>query len=202
MKFLLLFILLSVIPLKAQTIKVLPCADSGASCVETLTAQAVANSDSIKLIDSTIKLARRKGWTQYIDVSAIDPITLSLQVVRNLLGGGERQKRKIEIKSFELAKQKETSVLRDSIFGQLIIREAAEKRLYDAANAKESHLRRVSLYETSYKFGDGDTATLLQFWQQTDVLTSAIDAARSDEANARRKLLFIVFPEFAETKQK
>ena len=58
--------------LKAQNDE-LPFFDSFEICVEKLTAQAVANSEEIKVIDATIKLARRKGWTQYIDVSAIDP---------------------------------------------------------------------------------------------------------------------------------
>ncbi len=67
----LLFLLMLTIPIHAQTNNDLPCFDTSEKCVETLTAQAVANSAEIKVLDETIKLARRKGWTQYIDVSAI-----------------------------------------------------------------------------------------------------------------------------------
>lgn len=74
MKYLWLFILLLTIPARAQTIEVLPCENSFETCVETLTAQAVENSQSIKLLDDTIKLAKRRGWTSYIDVSALNPV--------------------------------------------------------------------------------------------------------------------------------
>ncbi len=84
MKYLLLFILLLATGmLKAQTIEVLPCENSMTTCIETLTAQAVENSQSIKLLDETIKLARRRGWTNYIDVSALNPLILSLQLIRS-----------------------------------------------------------------------------------------------------------------------
>ncbi len=85
--------------LKAQND--LPCFDSSERCVVALTAQSVANSEEIKVLDATIKLARRKGWTQYIDVSAIDPLTLSVQILRNIFGGGERQQRKLSIAQIE-----------------------------------------------------------------------------------------------------
>jgi hypothetical protein len=53
------------------------------------------------------KLAKRKGWTQYIDVSAIDPLTLSVQILRNIHGGGERLTRKLTIAQLELRRNED-----------------------------------------------------------------------------------------------
>lgn len=75
-KLLLLFLLTLTIQIHAQND--LPCFDPSETCVDKLTAEAVANSEEIKVIDQTIKLAKRKGWTQYIDVTAISSLRLSV----------------------------------------------------------------------------------------------------------------------------
>lgn len=202
MKFLLLCILSLMIPANAQENK-LPCENSSVECVEILTSQAVGSSDEIKLIDETLKLAKRKGWTQYIDVSAIDPITLSIQVVRNLLGGGERQERKLKLKSLELAKVEKASVIRLQIETLLFSLETIEKRRTAQVSLKESHLKRVSLYEVSYRFGDGATETMLLLWQTSDEINQSIGKLDDDRSETRRKLHAIIFPaQFVGTKQK
>ena len=123
--------------LKAQNNE-LPCFDSSEICVEKLTAQAVANSEEIRVLDQTIKLAKRKGWTQYIDVSALDPLTMSVQILRNIFGGGERQQRKLSIAQIELRRTETVSRIRTEISNLLIEAENAERKrlqskmLYDA----------------------------------------------------------------------
>ena len=59
MKLLLLFLLMFQIPIHAQND--LPCFDSSETCAEKLMAEGVVNSEEIKVIDQTIKLAKRKG---------------------------------------------------------------------------------------------------------------------------------------------
>ena len=134
MKLMLLFLLTLTIPIHTQNdlqpVGVAPtrpsCFDSSEKCVETLTAQAIANSEEIKVLDATIKLAKRKGWTQYIDVSAIDPLTLSVQILRNILGGGERQTRKLTISQLELRRTETVKNLRAEISNLLLQAETAE----------------------------------------------------------------------------
>ncbi len=150
MKYLWLFILLLTIPARAQTIEVLPCENSSEICVETLTAQAVNNSDQIKLLDDTIKLAKQRGWTSYIDVSALNPLILSLQLIRNALGGGERQKRKIEIKTLELARADKAAQLRADISALLFALDSLDKRIAAQKAAQAAHVKRLSLYEITY----------------------------------------------------
>ncbi len=119
----------------------LPCFDSSEVCVQKLTAQAVANSEEIKVLDATIKLAKRKGWTQYIDVSAIDPLTLSVQILRNIFGGGERQQRKLSIAQIELRRADSVQKIRAEITYLLIEAENFERKrlqskmLYDAQSS-------------------------------------------------------------------
>lgn len=139
-KLLLLFLLTFQIPIHAQND--LPCFDSSEKCVEALTARAIANSEEIKVIDATIKLARRKGWTQYIDVSAIDPLTLSVQVLRNIFGGGERQTRKLAISQLELRRTETVKSIRAEITDLLLQAETLEKKkshaqtLFDASTLR------------------------------------------------------------------
>ncbi|MDQ3713406.1 MAG: hypothetical protein M3388_14460 [Acidobacteriota bacterium] len=73
------------------------------------------------------KLAKRKGWTQYIDVSAIDPLTLSVQILRNIHGGGERLTRKLTIAQLELRRTEIVKNLRAQIGDLLLQMETLEK---------------------------------------------------------------------------
>lgn len=197
MKYLFLFILLLAIPTKAQIINNLPCEDSSATCVETLTALAWENSQSIKLLDETIKLAKRRGWTNYIDVSALNPVILSLQLIRNALGGGERQKRKIEIKTLELARADKAAHLRAEISALLFALDFLDKRITAQKIAQDAHSKRVSLYEISYAYGDGNTETMLSLWQTSDAIKNTLDLLLADKEETRRKLIEIITPHSA-----
>ncbi len=137
----LLFLLMLTTTIQIPAQNNLPCFDTSEKCVETLTAQAVANSAEIKVLDQTIKLARRKGWTQYIDVSAIDPLTLSVQILRNIFGGGERQTRKLQLAQINLRRTETVLRIRAEINDLLLQAENAVRRklqtqtLFDAQSS-------------------------------------------------------------------
>ncbi len=172
----------------------LPCEQNTPECVEQLTARAVENSREIRLLDETIKLAKRKGWTQYIDVSAIDPLTLSIQIVRNLLGGGERQERKLRIKSLEVARATKAEELKTRIIEFLSQIESAKRRTEYSRLALENHQTRLALVEINYRSGEGSTETMLTLWQRTDALKAEIEAAETEAKAAWRKLSEIIAP--------
>ncbi len=192
-KLLLLFLLTLTIPIHEQND--LPCFNSSEKCVETMTAQAVANSEEIKVLDATIKLAKRKGWTQYIDVSAIDPLTLSVQILRNVFGGGERQTRKLTISQLELRRTETVKNLRAQI-GELLLQAetAAQKRtqsqlLFDAQRVH------VAVLEVSYKSGELSTERMLPIWEKLDSYKIKIQNAETERETIRKKLIVLVEPQ-------
>jgi len=170
------------------------CFDSSEVCVQKLTAQAVAGSEEIKVLDQTIKLAKRKGWTQYIDVSAIDPLTLSIQILRNIFGGGERQQRKLSIAQIELRRSETVQKIRAEITNLLIEAENFEckrlqsKMLYDAQSSL------VAVLEISYKSGELSTEQMMPVWEKLDYFKIEIQTAETERESIRKKLIVLIEP--------
>ncbi len=192
MKLLLLFLLTFQIQIHAQSD--LPCLDSSESCVERLSAEAVANSEEIKVIDQTIKLAKRKGWTQYIDVSAIDPLTLSVQILRNILGGGERQTRKLTVSQLELRRTETVRNLRAQISELLLNAETAERKRLQSQTLFDAQRVLVAVVEVSYKSGELSTERMIPVWEKLDFYKIEIQTAVNERAGIKKKLIVLVEP--------
>ena len=193
MKLLLLFLLMFQIPIHAQNN--LPCLDSSEICVEKLTAQAIANSEEIKVIVATIKLAKRRGWTQYIDVSALDPLTLSVQILRNIFGGGERQTRKLTISQLELRRTEIVKNLRAQIGELLLQAETAAQKQTQSQLLFDSQRVLVAVLEVSYKSGELSTERMLPFWEKLDSYKIEIQNAENERETIRKKLIVLVEPQ-------
>lgn len=180
--------------LKAQT-NDLPCFDSSESCVNTLTAQAVASSDEIKVLDQTIKLARRKGWTQYIDVSALDPLTMSVQILRNIFGGGERQQRKLSIAQIELRRTETVQKIRTEISNLLTQAENTERKRLQSKMLYDAQTSLVAVLEVSYKSGELSTERMMPVWEKLDYFKIEIQSAEYEIETLRKKLIVLVEPQ-------
>lgn len=180
--------------LKAQT-NDLPCFDSSEICVEKLTAQAVANSSEIKVLDQTIKLARRKGWTNYIDVSALDPLTMSVQILRNIFGGGERQQRKLSIAQIELRRTETVSRIRNEISNLLTQAENAERKRLQSKMLFDAQTSLVAVLEVSYRSGELSTERMMPVWEKLDYFKIEIQSAENERETLRKKLIVLVEPQ-------
>lgn len=180
--------------LKAQN-NDLPCFDSSEICVEKLTARAVANSEEIKVLDQTIKLAKRKGWTQYIDVSALDPLTLSVQILRNIFGGGERQQRKLSIAQLELRRADSVKNLRAEISNLLTEAENFERKRLQSKTLYDSQRLLAAVLEISYKGGELSTERMLPVWEKLDNLKTEIERAETEKETVRKKLIALIAPQ-------
>ncbi len=178
--------------LKAQND--LPCFDSSEVCVQKLTAEAVANSEEIKVLDATIKLARRKGWTQYIDVSAIDPLTLSVQILRNIFGGGERQQRKLSIAQIELRRSETVQKIRAEITNLLIEAENFERKRLQSKMLYDAQSSLVAVLEISYKSGELSTERMMPVWEKLDYFKIEIQTAETEKESIRKKLIVLIEP--------
>ena len=165
------------IPIHAQND--LPCFDSSETCAEKLTAEAVANSEEIKVIDATIKLAKRKGWTQYIDVSAIDPLTLSVQILRNIFGGGERQTRKLTISQLELRRTETVKNLRTEISGSLLQAETLERKQTQSQTLLDAQRVLAAVLEVSYKSGELSTERIMPVWKKLGLYKNKFPRGRA-----------------------
>jgi len=172
----------------------LPCFDSSEVCVQKLTAEAVANSEEIKVLDATIKLARRKGWTQYIDVSAIDPLTLSVQILRNIFGGGERQQRKLSIAQIELRRSETVSRIRTEISNLLVEAENAERKRLQSKMLYDAQSSLVAVLEVSYKSGQLSTERMMPVWEKLDYFKIEIKTAETERESIRKKLTALIEP--------
>ncbi len=194
---LLLLMLTITVNLKAQND--LPCFDSSETCVQKLTAQAVANSEEIKVLDATIKLARRKGWTQYIDVSAIDPLTLSVQILRNMFGGGERQQRKLSIAQIELRRSETVSRIRTEISNLLVEAENFERNRLQSKMLYDAQSSLVAVLEISYKSGELSTERMMPVWEKLDYFEIEIQTFETERETIRKKIVGLIEPkQFAE----
>lgn len=193
MKLLLLFLLTLTIPIHAQSD--LPCFDSSEKCAEILTAQAVANSEEIKVIDATIKLAKRKGWTQYFDVSAIDPLTLSVQILRNIFGGGERQTRKLTISQLELRRTETVLKIRAQISELLLQAETFERKQAQSQTLLDAQRVLAAVLEVSYKSGELSTERMLPVWEKLNSYKIEIQTAETERETIKRKLIALVEPQ-------
>lgn len=172
----------------------LPCFDSSKVCVNTLTAQAVANSEEIRVLDQTIKLAKRKGWTQYIDVSAIDPLTLSVQILRNILGGGERQQRKLSIAQIELRRTETVKNLRAQISELLSSAETAERKRRQSQTLFDAQMSLVAVLEISYKSGELSTERMMPVWEKLDYFKIEIETFETERESIGKKLIVLIEP--------
>ena len=195
-KSLLLFLLMLTIQVHAQNdLREAFCFDSSEKCVEVLTAQAVSNSEEIKVIDATIKLAKRKGWTQYIDVSAIDPLTLSVQILRNIFGGGERQTRKLTVSQLELRRTEAVKNLRAEVSSLLLQGEAAQQKQVQVHSLFDAQRILVAVLEVSYKSGELSTERMLPVWEKLDFYKIEIERAETERETARLKLIALIEPQ-------
>jgi len=175
------------------------CFDSSEVCVQKLTAQAVAYSEEIKVLDQTIKLARRKGWTQYIDVSAIDPLTLSVQILRNIFGGGERQQRKLSIAQIELRRSETVQKIRAEITNLLIEAENFERKRLQSKMLYDAQSSLVAVLEVSYKSGELSTERMMPVWEKLDYFKIEIQTFETERETIRKKIVGLIEPkQFAE----
>lgn len=180
--------------LKAQS-NDLPCFDLSETCVRELTAQAVANSAEIKVLDETIKLAKRKGWTQYIDVSALDPLTMSIQILRNVLGGGERQTRKLAISQINLRRTETVLRIRAEINNLLLQAENAERKKLQTQTLFNAQSSLVAVLEISYQSGELSTERMMPVWEKLDFFKIEIERAATERETLRKKLITLVEPQ-------
>jgi len=189
---LLLLMLTTAIQIPAQNN--LPCFDTSEKCVETLTAQAVANSAEIKVLDETIKLAKRKGWTQYIDVSAIDPLTLSVQILRNIFGGGERQTRKLQLAQINLRRTETVLRIHAEINDLLLQAENAERKKLQTQTLFDAQSSLVAVLEVGYKSGELSTERMMPVWEKLRFYEIEIQTAETMRETLRQKLIALIEP--------
>lgn len=170
----------------------LPCAVVTPACVETLTAAAVAVSDEMRVLNDVLALAKKRRWTTYIDVNALNPITLGLQLFRNAVGAGKMAESRISIKQIELRRVQLREQLRGAIASQLRNLDTAErlteqnKTLYDAQSAL------TAILEVGYVSGDLSTEKMIPQWEKRDYYRLSIEQQQRVQADARAALTALI----------
>lgn len=135
----------------------LSCFDSSEICVEKLTAEAAANSEEIKVLGKAIHLAKRRGWTNLLDVSALSLPAMTIQILRNIFGGGELQQRKLTIAQLELRRSETVKNLRSLITDLLLQAENAEQKRLQLQTQSDAQRSLAAVLEINYKSGELST---------------------------------------------
>ena len=177
MKLALLFLLMSL----AMTATAQNCESPESECAALWTETAAANSREVKNLTEAIKLAKRKQWTSLIDVSTIEPITASIQIIRNVLGGGRFQENKQLIHALELRRSETVTRIRERIVDLLAQIETKRASLASRETAQENFRQQIELFEVGYRAGDFDTERMLAIWERRKTFGAEIKSLRAEK---------------------
>lgn len=172
----------------------LPCRDSSPACVQTLTVRAVNASPEIKVLDEAIKLNKTKLWTNYLSANALNPLSLALQVARNIAGGGEVAQAKLTTNQLRATRAALEQTMRATITQSLTDYETAARTETNTRAGLEAHEQRLSILLVSYRLGDSTTEAVLPEFAQSESLRAQITSAQAAENAALVKLREIVAP--------
>lgn len=171
------------------------CESSDAGCVALWTETAVSNSREIKNLTEAIELARRKQWTSLIDVSTIEPITASIQIIRNVLGGGRFQENKQLIHALELRRSETITRIRERIVDLLTQIETKRASLASRETAQDNFRQQIELFEVGYRAGDFGTEKMLAIWEKQKTFRAEIESLRAEIKQTEAALERFVRPE-------
>lgn len=117
-----------------------------------------------------IDYAESRRWTNYL---TLDP----LQLVQNVLGGGDVQRDRLAIADLELqvadlARRREEVAedLAGEVVRLVLAYEEGERALELLQMQLETQQLQQAVMESSYRTGQGDTVTMLTVWQRTEAL--------------------------------
>jgi len=164
----------------AMTAKAQNCESSESECAALWTEKAVSNSREVKNLTEAIKLAKRKQWTSLIDVSTIEPITASIQIIRNVLGGGKFQENKQLIHALELRRSETITRIRERIVDLLTQIETKRASLASRETAQDNFRQQIELFEVGYRAGDFDTEKMLAIWEKRKIFSAEIESLRAE----------------------
>ncbi len=172
----------------------LPCCDSSPSCIQTLTGRALKASPEIKVLDEAIKLNKTKLWTNYLSANALNPLSLALQVARNIAGGGEVAQAKLTTNQLRATRAALEQTMRERVTQYLTDYEAATRAETNTRAQLEAHEQRLSILLVSYRLGDSTTEAVLPEFAQSESLRAQITSAQAAGNAALVKLREIVAP--------
>ena len=171
-----------------------PCLNSEPACVEQLTTRAVNSSGEIRLLDETIRLARRRQWTNYLAADSFNIIGSLLRLGRNIAGGGDIQQSRIAVRALELRRSEVITNLRSQITELLRQIETAERKKNQAQTLLETQRSLVAILEVGYRSGDLSTERMIPAWEKLNNFRVEIQTAEAERNAALQNLLLLISP--------
>jgi outer membrane protein TolC len=159
-----------------------------------LTGRALKASPEIKVLDEAIKLNKTKLWTNYLSANALNPLSLALQVARNIAGGGEVAQAKLTTNQLRATRAALEQTMRERVTQYLTDYEAATRAETNTRAQLEAHEQRLSILLVSYRLGDSTTEAVLPEFAQSESLRAQITSAQAAGNAALVKLREIVAP--------
>ncbi|MEM9814989.1 MAG: hypothetical protein AAF827_01045 [Cyanobacteria bacterium P01_D01_bin.6] len=142
-----------------------------------------------------VDYAEARQWTDYL---TIDP----LQLVQNLLGGGDVAANRLAIAELEIGaadlirrREEVAEVIAQDVIDLVLDYEASGRRLEALEGRLATQLQRQAVLEVRYRTGQGTTDQMLRMWQQTDDLRARIDEVRIDQDQTVRELEVLCYVE-------
>jgi hypothetical protein len=157
----------------------LPCLTSEPDCLQILGDLAVHNNRELALLEQTLRLQKKKLWTNWLSADGLNPLTISLRVIRNLVGGGERAAAKLEIARLEWRQAEQISQIHNQITQAVFAYEVSQQQLAATKDRLTAHQTRLQFSIIEYRLGGVGTETMLQLWQTETELQRDIEQARS-----------------------
>lgn len=157
-------------------------------------AVALTNSESFGVLNEAIRLNKAKLWTNYISANALNPLSLVLQLARNVAGGGDVAQGKLTIAQLRAQRTAIEDATRGFIIQHLTDYETATRLEATTRDQLAAHQRRMQIVEVSLRAGDVSTEEFLLLMQQGEQLRAQIETAQANERAALVKLREIVTP--------
>lgn len=135
-----------------------------------------------------IDYAESRRWTNYL---TLDP----LELVQNLLGGGDVQRDQVAIASLEvqaadLVRRREEVAedLAREVIALVMDHERLDRELTLLASQLETQQLQQAVQESAYRTGQGNTVQMMSVWQRTEDLQAQQQERSVAQAQVRRQL--------------
>ncbi len=105
-------------------------------------------------------------------------MAVGLRIARNLAGGGDRAAAKLELARLALRQAELETQLCESIARAVLDYETAQQQLTSAETKLATQQARLQFITLGYRLGEGNTETMLQWWQTETELQQEVEHAK------------------------
>ena len=172
----------------------LSCQISSPICLQTLGDLARQNNRELVVLEQSLRLQKKKLWTSWLNADGLNPLAMGLRLARNMIGGGERAARQLEIARLELRRAELITNLYQAVARALAACEQAQEQQAQAQARWAAQRVRLQFAEAAYRLGESSTEAMLVLWQAETEAHARQGRTEQQVVHAQARLLHLVFP--------